>query len=235
MRKILPIILSLLILALAAGCNDDGTSPQLEEGLVGRVTDFSGAPVADASIGLIFEADLPDVFAKPQTRIGFQLPDSSLVNLVVLDAAETLVRTIIDGTLPEGEHSFVWDATDDEGSRVPNGLYWYVLQIEGVEVDRNPLFLIDPSPTTLPDQANAVTDTAGYFRIPRALVPTGVVIPVTDELGGLLGNYPISRTVTVEVGRMVEGFHYDTEVITLPESWERYEVDLSVPQIKPRD
>ncbi len=235
MSKTILFVICLMALVVVTGCGNDGTAPVLEDGLVGQVTDFEGNPVADAAIGLIYATDLPDLFAKPQTGIGFQLPDSSQVTLLILDAASDVVRTLIDDTLPGGTHSILWDATDDQGARVPNGLYWSVLIVEGVETDRSPLFLIDPDPASLFERANTHTDADGNFRIPRALVPTGVVIPVTDEQGGLLGDYPISRTVTVEVGRTDQGFHYDIEIITLPESWERFEVEISVPGIKPRD
>ena len=234
-RNILALMLTAALLAVT-GCGNDGTAPALEDGLVGQVTDSEGNPVADAAIGLIFATDLPDPFAKPQTGIGFQLPDSSQVTLLILDAASDVVRTLIDDTLPGGTHSILWDATDDQGARVPNGLYWSVLIVEGVETDRSPLFLIDPDPASLFERANTHTDADGHFLIPRALVPAGVVIPVTDEQGGLLGDYPISRTVTLEVGRMADGLPvYNTQTLTMPETWDRYEVDITVPAIKPRD
>ena len=37
---------------------------------------------------------------------------------------------LVDGVLPAGEHSVVWDGRDDTGHAVPSGIYLYKIQSE---------------------------------------------------------------------------------------------------------
>ena len=40
------------------------------------------------------------------------------------DVAGRAIRTLADGWMPAGEHSVVWDQTDDAGHRMHAGLYF---------------------------------------------------------------------------------------------------------------
>ncbi|PIV80757.1 hypothetical protein COW53_08025, partial [bacterium CG17_big_fil_post_rev_8_21_14_2_50_64_8] len=93
------ILLALATLLPGTGCSD-GTTPRVNDGLVGWVTDSTGAPVAGAAIGLEYEVQVPDPYAKPSTALKFQLPEATRVTLVVLDGMDQLVRTLMDGQLP---------------------------------------------------------------------------------------------------------------------------------------
>jgi len=37
------------------------------------------------------------------------------------------VATLVNETLPAGEHTVVWNGTDDTGTRVASGVYFYRL------------------------------------------------------------------------------------------------------------
>jgi len=43
-----------------------------------------------------------------------------------------LIRTLVSGFRSAGYHQVVWNATDEDGSRVTSGMYVYVLQAEKV-------------------------------------------------------------------------------------------------------
>ncbi|MCB9509105.1 MAG: T9SS type A sorting domain-containing protein [Deferribacteres bacterium] len=64
----------------------------------------------------------------PTTVIRYQLPASAEVKLSIYNTAGQLVRTLVNGEMPAGTHSIVWDATDNSGQRVASGVYLYLLR-----------------------------------------------------------------------------------------------------------
>jgi hypothetical protein len=59
--------------------------------------------------------------------IGFQLPVEQDVRLTMYNAAGQQVRTLVNGRLAAGSHQVVWNACDDAGRSVANGVYFYRL------------------------------------------------------------------------------------------------------------
>ena len=85
--------------------------------------------------------NIPNPF-NPQTEIAFAVKTAgSRVSLMVFDAAGHLVRTLVDGTLPAGDHMAVWNGTNNTGARVESGVYLYRLDVNGVAVSRKMLLL----------------------------------------------------------------------------------------------
>jgi len=64
----------------------------------------------------------------PSTRISFTLPQDGPVQLAVYDLSGRLVRTLLSGALPAGDHAAVWDGRDDAGTQAASGVYVYRLQ-----------------------------------------------------------------------------------------------------------
>jgi hypothetical protein len=50
--------------------------------------------------------------------------DGAEVVLEIFDVKGRLVRTLIESPLPSGRHTYTWDGNDDNGLRVPSGLYF---------------------------------------------------------------------------------------------------------------
>ena len=65
------------------------------------------------------EQNYPNPF-NPTTTIGYQLPTSGLVNLIVYDINGRKVITLIDGFREAGNHEITFDA-----SNLPSGIYFY--------------------------------------------------------------------------------------------------------------
>lgn len=63
----------------------------------------------------------------PQTTLRFALPHDERVVLAVYDLSGRLVRQLIDGQLPAGEHAVIWDGLDGRGQEAPSGAYLYQL------------------------------------------------------------------------------------------------------------
>ncbi len=58
--------------------------------------------------------------------------DATAAYISIYDSSENLVRTIdINEALNEGEQSFSWDGTDDNGEPVSDGQYTYLVQAVG--------------------------------------------------------------------------------------------------------
>ncbi|MCL6465422.1 MAG: T9SS type A sorting domain-containing protein [candidate division WOR-3 bacterium] len=76
--------------------------------------------------------ELTRVFPNPagmSQRLSFSLPAAGPVTVRVYSAAGELMRTVFSGTLMAGNHSLVWNLTDDKGKPVPNGLYFYEVAV----------------------------------------------------------------------------------------------------------
>jgi flagellar hook assembly protein FlgD len=78
------------------------------------------------------EQNYPNPF-NPSTTIAFSLADGPRrpVRLAVFDVTGALVRTLYDGHLGPGRHSFAWDGRNDRGQRVGSGVYFYRLAGDG--------------------------------------------------------------------------------------------------------
>jgi hypothetical protein len=63
----------------------------------------------------------------PTTRIHFELPQTSRVNLTVFTASGEYVASLLNRTLPAGSHNVVWEGTNDTGRPVASGAYFYML------------------------------------------------------------------------------------------------------------
>ena len=53
------------------------------------------------------------------------------MSLALYDPAGRRVRELISDRLPAGTHEARWDGRDWQGNRVPNGLYFARLSVEG--------------------------------------------------------------------------------------------------------
>ena len=63
----------------------------------------------------------------PRTTVQFDLPAASHVTLAIYDIRGRIVRTMVDEVKNIGFHNVVWDGTDDNGSSVSSGLYFYTI------------------------------------------------------------------------------------------------------------
>ncbi|UCD18327.1 MAG: M6 family metalloprotease domain-containing protein [Candidatus Zixiibacteriota bacterium] len=64
----------------------------------------------------------------PRTRIDFNLPKPACARLEIYDILGRPVRTMLDGRFLSGTISIEWDGCDQDGNRLPSGIYLYKLQ-----------------------------------------------------------------------------------------------------------
>ena len=94
---------------------------------------------------LVLEAGIPNPFRPgfhDETFINFELDRSSTRTRLTLFAADgTLVRRFELGSRSARRHSVRWDGRKDDGSLVSSGIYYAVLEADGVQ-RRKPLAVI---------------------------------------------------------------------------------------------
>lgn len=226
----------IILLAMLGACGDNHPSQSyesgLDDGIVGIITDAAGNPVAGAAVCLAFQIELPDRFAKPTTRISFDLPVAGAVTVKVLDRRGDLVRILVDGDLPAGSHAVTWDTRDDSGKLVPNGYYDVVVEPEGGESTRFCLLLSARDLETFFERANAVSDDEGYYRIPRDLIPVGAIVPASfgEDGGGDVLDLVVSEDMIIEAARnSASGVIYKALPATLAVDQDRLVVDITLP------
>lgn len=72
-------------------------------------------------------ANYPNPF-NPTTTISYDLPDDARVSLVIYDILGRQVVRLVDSQVSAGYHSVTWDAKDQSGKRVANGIYIYMIK-----------------------------------------------------------------------------------------------------------
>lgn len=89
----------------------------------------TGAPV-------LWNSDYADELVYPnpfdqEARIEFTARSAERLSLVILDANGRTVRSLIAGSLLRpGRYQVIWDGCDGQGTRLPDGPYWYSLRGE---------------------------------------------------------------------------------------------------------
>ena len=72
------------------------------------------------------DQNFPNPF-NPTTQIRFGIPEAGSVTLKIYNSVGQLVKTLVDENMSEGYHQVTWDATDNSGSKLSSGVYFYRL------------------------------------------------------------------------------------------------------------
>jgi|GEM_PF-4885105 len=93
--------------------------------------DVTGTPDTDALPVARLHDCYPNPF-NPRTTVGFELAQSSAVQLTVYDVTGRLVQQLVDGeAYPAGLHKLDWGGRDLRGRPVASGVYYYRLEVDG--------------------------------------------------------------------------------------------------------
>ena len=68
------------------------------------------------------EQNYPNPF-NPETRIFYQVPVESLVDIAIYNVQGRLIHQLVSGTKAPGRHVVVWDGLDKENNSVGSGIY----------------------------------------------------------------------------------------------------------------
>jgi len=92
-----------------------------------RPDDITEAKMPKPSLMNYLAQSYPNPF-NPTTRISFGLEKDCVVSLRIYDAAGRLVRVLLRGNMPAGDHSAIWDGKDSAGLFASSGIYIYQLR-----------------------------------------------------------------------------------------------------------
>jgi hypothetical protein len=73
----------------------------------------------------VLQQNYPNPF-NPSTTIEFSLPKAADIRLDIFNILGQRVTTLVNGQLPAGDHSVIFDA-DRSGGRIASGVYFYRL------------------------------------------------------------------------------------------------------------
>jgi hypothetical protein len=91
------------------------------------------------SFGL--EQNYPNPF-NPSTSIAFKLPRDATVRIEIFSPLGQLVRAVTNTQYPAGIHTVLWDGAEEGGLKVPSGVYFYRLIVDGATVQTRKMLLI---------------------------------------------------------------------------------------------
>ncbi len=128
--------------------SDDNTRAVVSEWLIGETLagetmyQWRVRPRTEENIGdwsafrAFYTASLPHTFHleqnypnpfNPETLIGFSLPSTTHVDLIIHNLMGQQVRSLKSETYPAGHHQVVWDGATDAGVKAASGVYFYRL------------------------------------------------------------------------------------------------------------
>ena len=84
--------------------------------------------------------NFPNPF-NPSTEIRFDLPEAGNVNLAIYNLMGQKIRTLSSDNMTPGYHAIIWDGTNDIGSQVATGMYFYSIQSNEFQATKKMLFL----------------------------------------------------------------------------------------------
>jgi hypothetical protein len=67
----------------------------------------------------------------PETVIGFELPEASIVKVLIADVLGRQIAMLVDEALPAGYHTVRWNGLNASGQKVASGVYFYRITAEG--------------------------------------------------------------------------------------------------------
>jgi len=77
----------------------------------------------------MLKANYPNPF-NPSTTIEYSVPSQERVNLSVYNVKGQLVKTLVDNTVPAGDHFVTWNGRDEMNREASSGVYFYKLETE---------------------------------------------------------------------------------------------------------
>ncbi|RKZ08789.1 hypothetical protein DRQ05_00885 [bacterium] len=93
----------------------------------------------NASLVKLYQ-NFPNPF-NPVTTISFYMPKAGHAVLRVYNINGELVRTLLDDNAPKGQVYVTWDGTDNRGSKVGSGVYFYQLKVGNAKESKKMILL----------------------------------------------------------------------------------------------
>jgi hypothetical protein len=86
------------------------------------------------------DGNYPNPF-NPVTSIRFSTKEAGRVNIVIYNSKGQVVRTLLNEDKKSGNHTVIWNGTDDAGKAVSSGMYLYKMQTKNYTQTRKMLLM----------------------------------------------------------------------------------------------
>lgn len=87
----------------------------------------------------VLEQNFPNPF-NPSTEIRFSVPEASSVRLTVYNILGQEIKVLVNDVIGQGNHTVVWDGSDNDGKQVSSGIYFYRMQGENFAAVKKMIF-----------------------------------------------------------------------------------------------
>ncbi len=94
----------------------------------------SGSEEATGAV-ISLAQNVPNPF-NPVTTIAFDVPEEAIVSVSVYSVSGRCLARLKDGVCDSGRHTVVWNGKDDNGVDASSGVYFYVLEVGDVRLER---------------------------------------------------------------------------------------------------
>jgi hypothetical protein len=93
-----------------------------------EISDREKSLSSDANVPVKYRLmqNVPNPF-NPATVIQFDIPEDTFISLTVYDILGRKIKSLITERLPAGSYFIHWDGTNEEGYKVPSGVYFCIL------------------------------------------------------------------------------------------------------------
>lgn len=106
--------------------NTDATTPTITINLSGIGEVVSNDDNALQTITAL-KGNFPNPF-NPTTEIAYSLKETGKVKIEIYNLKGQLVKTLVNDTMPQGEHRITWNGKDQRGNGVASGIYMYRME-----------------------------------------------------------------------------------------------------------
>jgi len=89
---------------------------------------------------VILHQNYPNPF-NPTTMICYSLKENAKVSINIYNIKGQKVKQLVSERFPAGQHSVVWNGTDNNGKSVSSGIYFYQLKTENYEKTKRMVLL----------------------------------------------------------------------------------------------
>lgn len=129
---------------------DPSTCPQRPDSLrvirltpevgIGVKTVVEDSEIDEINLRPILEQNSPNPF-RHSTIIRYWFPHNTSVKLTIWDVRGALQRVLMNESQPAGRRSIQWDGRDENGSPLPNGIYFYRIETSGYKLSKKLILL----------------------------------------------------------------------------------------------
>jgi hypothetical protein len=88
----------------------------------------------------LLDQNYPNPFST-STVIQFDVDQMKQVSIIIYDISGNQVKSLVNQNYSKGTHTLTWDGTNDSGSKVASGMYFYVLRADNKQESKKMIYI----------------------------------------------------------------------------------------------